>query len=118
MKPESLINASKAFQIALEDPETISFIKTNFSHPEKRPGIISRKWLSKNNNGYKWNVEIIEKNPFFPGREAEMINVVLIEIDSRSGKIIKRHFFSYIFFSEYKKFVTQILSNSVTQEFS
>jgi len=110
MAPQFSIRDSKAFQIALEDPETISFIKTNFSHPEERPEIISRKWLSKNNYGYKWNVEIIEKNPFFQERKAKMLNVALIEIDSRSGKIIKRRFFRSIFFSEYKKLVTQSLS--------
>ena len=108
MSPRFPIQSSKAFQIALEDPETIFFIKTNFSHPEKYPEIISRKWLSKNNFRYKWNVEIVEKNSFFSIKEGEMVNVALIEVDSNNGRIIKRHFFRNIFFNEYKKAVARL----------
>lgn len=110
MASQFSIDGSKAFQIALEDPHMIFFIKANFSHPEERPQIISRKWLSKGNFGYKWNVEIIEKNSLFSRKKVQMINVALIEIDSSSGQIIKRRFFRNIFFEEYRKIVAQ--SNS------
>lgn len=96
------INGSKALRIALEDTETYYFIKTNFSYPEQKPEIMSHKWISRNNSGYRWNVEIIEKIRLFFSGESEMINVAFVEIDSFSGKIMKREFFLNIFLSEYK----------------
>lgn len=107
------IHASRAFRIALEDPATIAFMRKNFSLPEQNPEIISRKWLMKDLEGYRWNVEILEKNPFFLQRKIEMINVALIEIDSHSGKIISRFFFSSLLLDEYTKIISERLFHSV-----
>jgi len=113
------IPSSKALQIAMEDSETSHFIKANFSYPEKCPEILSRKWISKDWQGYKWNIEIIEKQRFAMGGAKEMLNIARIEIDSE-GKITKRQFLRNILASEYKKFlrVEKEISTSVKDRFS
>jgi len=99
------ISSSRALKIALEDSETSYFIKANFSHPEKNPKILSQKWISKEGKGYKWNVEFIEKHKLFLNSRKEILNIALIEVDSISGRIIKRHYLKYILASEYRKFL-------------
>lgn len=95
---------SKALRIAMEDTETSRFIKTNFSYPEENPDIISHKWISKDWQGYKWNIEIIEKNKFIPGKAKEMLNIARLEIDAE-GRITKRQFLRNILENEYKKYL-------------
>jgi len=95
---------SKALRIAMEDTETSRFIKTNFSYPEENPDIISHKWISKDWQGYKWNIEIIEKNKFIPGKAREILNIARLEIDSE-GRIIKRQFLRNILENEYKEYL-------------
>lgn len=92
-------------RIALEDSETCFFIKTNFSIPEQKPEIFFNKWISEDEQGYKWHVEIIEKpNSSLTGKE-KMLNIALIEVDSKSGRIIKRQYLRSILLSEYKQFL-------------
>jgi len=109
-KATVFIDSSKAFQIALGDSETIYFIKTNFSHPEKNPEIFSQKWISKTNGGYSWNVAIIEKTKLVYTRKKEVLNVALIEVDSENGRIIRRHYLKNILFSEYRSYIRLIKS--------
>ncbi len=100
---EGDITAAAALKIALEDPETSFFIIANFSYPEQRPKIISRKWISRYHSGHKWNVVIIEKmRRSFKG---EMKSVAIIEVDAASGKILRRQFFKNIFAHEYQRIV-------------
>ena len=101
----SSITSEKALRIALEDTETSYFIRTNFSYPEQNPEIVSQRWISRNGKDYKWNVVIIEKlKNFLMGKE-KMLNIALVEIDSTSGKIIKRHYLKNILVSEYEAYL-------------
>jgi len=95
--------SSRALRIAMEDTETSHFIRTNFSYPEKNPDIRSHKWISKDWQGYKWNIEIIEKHKFIPGKAKELLNIARLEIDSE-GRITKRQFLRNILENEYKKY--------------
>jgi len=97
------ISSSKALQIALEDSETSHFIKTNFTYPEQYPEILSHKWISRDWQGYKWTVEIIEKQRFAMGKYKEMLNIARIEVDAK-GRITRRQYLRNILVSEYKKF--------------
>lgn len=99
----SPLTASMALRIALEDSQTIYFIKTNFSNPEQRPEIISWKWKSRNRAGYSWNVAIVEKPQDSFNKKVELVNIALIEVDSLTGKILKRQFFRNIFAAEFKE---------------
>lgn len=99
------VDACRALRIALEDYDTSYFIKTNFSYPEQGAKIISHKWISSYDSGYKWNVEIIETaSPLLIG-ETEMMNIAIVEVDSATGKIIRRQFFKNILVSEYQKVI-------------
>jgi hypothetical protein len=103
------VAASEALRIALEDSETSYFIKTNFSYPEKSPEIVSRKWISSCDSGYKWNVEIIERISNSALGIEEMVNVAIVEVDSSSGRILRRQFFKNIFIYEYQKIIDLLL---------
>ncbi len=103
------VNASEALRIALEDSETSYFIKTNFSYPEQSPEIVSRKWISSYDSGYKWNVEIIERISNSALGIEEMVNVAVVELDSSSGRILRRQFFKNIFTYEYQKIIDLLL---------
>jgi len=103
------VDSSQALRIALEDSETSYFIKTNFSYPEQSPEIVSRKWLSSYDSGYKWNVEIIERISDSSLGMGEMMNVAIVEVDSSSGNIVRRHFFKSIFICEYQKIIDLLL---------
>jgi len=92
-------------RIALEDSETCFFIKTNFSSPEQKPEIFFNKWISEDEQGYKWHIEIIEKSNYSLTGKEKMLNIALIEVDSKSGKIIKRQYLRSILPSEYKQFL-------------
>lgn len=96
------ITPSKALRIAMEDSETSHFIKTNFSYPEQNPKIVSHRWISKDWQGYRWNIEIIEKHKFVPGKAKEILNIARLEIDSE-GRITRRQFLRNILENEYKK---------------
>jgi len=99
------ITSSKALRIALEDSETSYFIKTNFSYPEHKPEIFSHKWISKKGQEYRWNIEIIEKPKLSLKGEGEMLNIALIEIDSKNGRIIRRQYLRSVLASEYRQFL-------------
>ena len=98
------ITSSKAYQIVMEDSITCFFIKTSFSYPEQMPKISSLKWISKEGNNLKWNVEIIEKSTFSINGNKGMNNIALVEVDALSGKIINRQFFRNIFDQEYEEY--------------
>jgi hypothetical protein len=98
---------SQALRAALEDAETSHFIKTNFSYPEQRPQIISRKKLSRKNQGHMWIVEFIEKIPVSLNGKNGMMNIARIEVNPFNGKVIDRRFFKNVFEEEYKKAVFQ-----------
>lgn len=97
--------SSQAFRTALEDAETSHFIKTNFSDPEQRLQIISRKKLSRQKKGYRWIVEFIEKSPVSLNGKNGMMNIARIEVDPFNGKVINRQFFTNVFYEEYEKAV-------------
>lgn len=99
----------RALQIAWQDPETIFFIHKNFALPEENPEVISRRWVNQDEEGTKWCVEIIEKNPFFFKKGVELINAALIVIEARSSKIIKRYFLNNVLSHEYIKITSEIL---------
>jgi hypothetical protein len=103
-RPKAPISSSKALQIAMEDLETSHFIKTNFTYPEHYPEILTHKWISRGSRGYKWNVEIVEKHKFSMENAKKMLNIARIEIDSETGRIIRRHYLRNIFSSEYKRY--------------
>ncbi len=107
MQHQYPLKPSRVLHIALEDPETVCFIKKNFSRPEESPEIITHKW--SNMDGKRWYVEIIEKNPFFDKKGVKMINAALIVMDSDSGYIIKRSYFSNLLLHEYIKIISDIL---------
>ncbi|GEM_PF-1369118 len=109
VKSKFSVDASAALRIALEDSETSYFIKTNFSYPEQSPEIVSRKWLSSYDSGYKWNVEIIERISNSPQGVSEMMNLAVVEVDSSSGRVIRRQFFKNIFAYEYQKIIDLLL---------
>ena len=100
-----MIPAVRAFQIALEDPQTISFIRTNFPLPEQCPQITSRRWLSTADSGFKWNIEFLEKRIFSIRKKVDLINVVLLEVDISNGKITSRTYFTNILMSEYEAYL-------------
>jgi len=104
------IPSFQALQIAWQDPETVFFIHKNFALPEEHPEVICRRWISQDEEGNKWWVEIIEKNPFFSKRGVDLINAALIVIDAKSSKIIKRIFLSHVLSDEYIKIISGILS--------
>lgn len=97
--------SSQALKAALEDMETSRFIKTNFSCPEQRPRIISRKKLFKQEQGYRWIVEFIEKIPLFINGKNGMMNIARIEVDPFNGKVIERQFFKNVLEEEYRNAV-------------
>lgn len=99
------VTPSLALKLALEDAEMSHFIKTNFSYPEQRTRIISRKKLSRQEKGYRWVVEFKEEIPLFLNGKNGLMNIARIEIDPLKGKIIRRLFFSYILEEEYQKSV-------------
>lgn len=101
------ITSSLALKLALEDAETSHFIKANFSYPEQRPRIISRKKLSGQKQRTRWIVEFIEKIPVSLNGKNGMRNIARIEIDPYNGKVIDRRFFKNVFEEEYKKAVRQ-----------
>lgn len=100
------ISSSQALKIALKDSETSRFIRKNFSCPEQRSKIVSRRWISKDWRGCRWQVEIIEKHNFFLGKTREMLNVARIEIDPE-GRITRRQFLRNILENEYEKYLGQ-----------
>jgi len=99
------ITPSLALKRALEDAEMSHFIKTNFSYPEQRTQIISRKRLSRQEQGNRWIVEFIEKIPVSLNGKNGMMNIARIEVDPFNGKVIDRRFFKNVFLEEYKKAV-------------
>jgi len=105
---ENGISSIRALQIAFEDPSIIFFIKSCFSTPEERPTIITNKYLSPGKTGFKWRVEIIEKNSLASAKK-ELINLALVDIDSSQGRVIKRCFFRSIIWPEYLK-IRRLLS--------
>lgn len=112
-----MIPAVSAFRIALEDPQTISFIRANFPSPEKYPQISSRRWLSADNSGSRWNIELLEKKLFSFQKKVDLINVVLLEVDTASGKITARTYFANILMSEYRIYLTRFSGNAVSITF-
>ncbi len=98
---------SQALRAALEDAETSHFIKANFSYPEQRPQIVSRKKLSRQGKRCRWIVEFIEKIPVSLNGKNGMMNIARIEIDPFNGKVIDRRFFKNVFEEEYNKAVCQ-----------
>jgi hypothetical protein len=103
-----MIPALRAFRTALEDPQTISFIRTCFPLPEKSPHITSRKWLSEDASGYRWNIELLEKRILSLWKKNGLINVAHLEVDPSSGEILKRTYFANILMSEYKTYLTRL----------
>lgn len=99
------ISSSKAMQIAMEDSATSYFINTSFSKPEQNPKIYSHKWISEDDQGCKWNVEIIEKSRFSLKGDEQMLKIVLVEIDATSGRITRRKYLRNILDWEYKKYL-------------
>ncbi len=93
-----------AMRLAWEDPKTIRFIQTSFSHPEQKPEIFTHTWISQEG---KWNVSIIEKSLFLKPRKDSLINVAWVEIESESGHIQRRRYFRNIFLSEYKTIIQE-----------
>jgi hypothetical protein len=112
-----MIPAVTAFQIALEDPQTISFIRTNFPSPEKYPQISSRRWLSADNSGSRWNIELLEKKLSSFQKKMDLINVVFLEVDASSGKITGRTYFANILMSEYRVYLTRFSGSAVSKTF-
>lgn len=104
-KYEDLVTPSQALWIALEDSVTSLFIKTHFHNPEKNPEITSRRWISRKGNHHNWNVEIIEKFPFPLNSTKKVLNVALVEVDGKLGKIVKRRLLSNVFDWEYKRYI-------------
>ena len=98
------ISSSQALQIAMKDPETSHFIKSNFSCPEQRSKIVSHRWISKDWQGCRWNIEIIEKHKFPLRKAGEILNIARIEIDLE-GRITRRQFLRNILENEYEKFL-------------
>lgn len=97
------ISESKALRIVFEDKQTSHFITANFSNPEQKPHILSRKNLSRKDYRFFWIVEIIEKIPLaLDGEEDSLMNIARIEVDLFSGEIIDRQFYNYILEEEYQ----------------
>ena len=109
-----MIPAVRAFQIALEDPQTISFIWTNFLSPEKCPQITSRRWLSSGNSGFKWNIELLEKRLLSFQKKVDLINVILLEVDTSNGKITSRTYFTNLLMNEYRAYLTRFSGDAVS----
>ena len=109
-----MIPAVRAFQIALEDPQTISFIRTNFPSPEQCPQITSRRWLSAGNSGFKWNIELLEKRLLSFRKKVDLINVALLEVDTSNGKITSRTYFTNLLMSEYRAYLTRFSGDTVS----
>lgn len=97
------ISESKALKIVFEDRQTSHFITVNFSNPEQKPRILSRKNLSTKDHRFFWIVEIIEKIPLaLNGGEDGLMNIARAEVDLFSGEIIDRQFYNYILEEEYQ----------------
>ena len=103
----SPISESKALRIVFEDKQTSHFIRVNFSNPEQKPHIVSRKNLSSKDHHFFWIVEIIEKIPLFLDEENGLMNIARIEVDLFSGEIIGRQFYNYILEEEYQELVEE-----------
>ena len=112
-----MIPAVRAFQIALEDPQTISFIRIYFSSPEQCPQITSRRWLSAGDLGFMWNIEFLEKRIFSFRKKVDLINVVLLEVDTSNGKITSRAYFTNILMSEYEAYLMRSSGDALSNTF-
>lgn len=99
----SPIPESEALRIVFEDKQTSHFIRVNFSNPEQKPHILSRKNLSRRDHRFFWIVEIIEKIPLALDGEDGLMNIARIEVDLFSGEIIDRQFYNYILEEEYQE---------------
>ena len=97
------VSESKALRIVFEDKQTSHFIAVNFSNPEQKPRILSRKNLSRRDHRFFWIVEIIEKIRLaLNSKEDGLMNIARIEVDLFSGEIIDRQFYNYILEEEYQ----------------
>jgi hypothetical protein len=103
----SPITESKALRIVFEDKQTSHFIRVNFSNPEQKPRILSRKNISSKDHRFFWIVEIIEKIPLFLDEKNGLMNIARIEVDLFSGEIIGRQFYNYILEEEYQELVEE-----------
>lgn len=90
------INPVQALRIAFEDGATIHFILANFSRPDECPRILSGRWLSEEGQKSVWNIVIIERPPDGRGIARDLINAVLLELDSASGTILSRKYYRNI----------------------
>ena len=99
----SPIPESEALRIVFEDEQTSHFIRVNFSSPEQKPHILSRRNLSRRDHHFLWVVEIIERIPLVLEGEDGLMNIARIEVDLLSGEIIDRQFYAYILEEEYQE---------------
>lgn len=99
----SAISASEALRIALEDSQTIHFIKTIFSIPEERPEIVFYKWLSREGVGRKWKVAVVERPQDSFHKKMKLLNMAIIELDFLTGRITKRQFLPNILEREFRE---------------
>jgi len=99
----SPIPESEALRIVFEDKQTSHFITTNFSCPEQKPHIVSRRNLSRRGHRFFWVVEIIERIPLALDGENGLMNIVRTEVDLFSGEIIDRQLYAYILEEEYQE---------------
>lgn len=97
----------EALRIVFADKQTSHFIRVNFSHPEQKPHIVSRRNLSRRDHRFFWIVEIIERIPLVLDGENGLMNIARIEVDLFSGEIIDRQFYSYILEEEYQERVEE-----------
>ncbi|MFW6173868.1 MAG: peroxiredoxin family protein [Elusimicrobiota bacterium] len=109
------ISSIKAKEIALNDLAVRKFIEENMYYPESHIEIINLKWLPKQQM-YKWIVQIVELPYDCPGKKANTLNLVKVEIDPINGQITNRSTIKEInkkLYKEvlYKEFIDYTFSN-------
>jgi hypothetical protein len=97
---DDMLNSKDALRVTLEDPDVATFIRTHFSHPEKRPEITTQ--TTQKNKGARtfWIVEIWENSD-----QWKTMNIVIAQVDSSKGRVIKKNCLQSIFREEYHQYI-------------
>ncbi len=100
--PLLLISGKDAYKIAVEDEATAFFMRTVFSCPGEKTSIRSKKYLDIKRKTPVWRIELLEKDSTGKAIPCpEWANILSIEVDALSGKVLKRSFYKNISEKEY-----------------
>jgi hypothetical protein len=105
-RPERL-SPGQALFLALEDPLTAHFLRTEFEIPEQRPEIVIKRRLIISRRYPSWHVAIIEKPRPLRGGRLPLLNIAHVMVDGLDGRILQRWFLRSVLYAEYREFMRQ-----------